>query len=157
MTAREQIAHHEAGHAVIRAVLLGDYLPVEIFDQPVDGADGIAHGTGRAIRNRHEVYQRVLVTMAGPIAEAKYLADAGIDLDDEAWLQVMCGAEGDDYEAEALIAKMGPLDPWWEIYQDETSELVATHWPAVERVAGALVECGRLDGEALRAAIGGAA
>jgi len=137
-------AYHEAGHAVV-AHTLGYGTPyVEI------AADGSGYRAGSGAPGGRDVVEHmVLITMAGPIAEARALRISRL----VAW---GWSASGDLPEAEGLITGLGGLDPWWNIYESQTAALVREHWPAVDRVARALLARRRLDAAALAELLGAA-
>lgn len=142
-------AYHEAGHAVI-GERFGSVKEV-LIDSP---QTGFTHWVMHRTSERDFNHASVLVTMAGPISAARrmkkglffeYLAGGGIGRDDG------------DYEK--IEKALGSLYP----NQDKTSRtlthrvfdryarmLVRENWPAIDRVARALIDERKLSGRQVR-------
>ena len=145
----EEVAYHEAGHAVV-----GHSLGLVLVDVDVLGDSEGGHGHTNFRRpdwyrpevsqdERHERFvEAVVITfLAGAIAEARRASfrnpnASGFDLDAVAreWLHLL-----DSPDEEALMQR--------------AEALVDENWPAIERLAKALMRARRLPGpEALAAA-----
>lgn len=149
----EEVAYHEAGHAVV-----GHRLGLPLIDVDVlpDAEGGNGHTNfqppawfrpGPAPDERHRRFVEALVVtfLAGSHAEARHAGfhnrrGAAYDLDSVAreWLHRLPGAD-----LAALHAEAG--------------RLVEAGWPAIEHVAQALLKAGRLSAAEVLATAGRAA
>jgi ATP-dependent Zn protease len=148
----EEVAYHEAGHVVVGHRLGVELASVDILS---DGQGGNGHTVFNVPRwfrpsatmdERRRRYAEAVVTtfLAGPIAEARVagfhnLEGSGYDLDAVAreWLRLLEPPERYEAQLDELTA--------------EAEKLVDENWPAIERLAQALLERRRLTGaEALQ-------
>jgi hypothetical protein len=138
-------AIHEAGHAVV-ALRLG-----LVFDHvttvPDDDAetDGALHWTELQSAGDLEIAAAAdaIVLLAGPFAEAR--------LTESTLHEVLAGdAAGEDREA---LATLGLDDEEFVAASRDALELVEQDWPAIERVADALLECDTLDFDEVEALV----
>ena len=148
----EEVAYHEAGHVVV-----GHSLGVELASVDIlrDGEGGNGHSVFNVPRwfrpsapldeRRRRYAEAVVITfLAGPIAEARIagfsnLEGSGYDLDAVAreWLRLLEPPE----RHEARLAGLS----------QQAQQLVDQNWPAIEKLARALLERRRLTGaEALQ-------
>jgi ATP-dependent Zn protease len=148
----EEVAYHEAGH-----VVGGHRLGVELASVDIlrDGEGGNGHTVfnvppwfrpGANLDDRRRRYAEAVVTtfLAGPIAEARVagfpnLQGSGYDLDAVAreWLRLLEPPKRYEVRLKELTAR--------------AEALVEENWPAIERLAQALLERRRLTGaEALQ-------
>ena len=138
-------AIHEAAHAVI-ALRLG-----LVFDHvttvPDDAAetDGALHWTDLQSAGDLEIAPSAdaIVLLAGPFAEARLTESTLHEVlaDDPA---------GEDREA---LATLGLDDEEFVAASREALTLIELDWPAIERVAEALLECDTLDYEEVEALV----
>ncbi len=145
----EEVAYHEAGHAVV-----GHGLGLDLVDVDVLGDNEGGHGhtnfrrpdwyrPGVSLDERHRRFAEVVVItfLAGTVAETRHASfrnpnASGFDLEAVAreWLRLL-----DSPDEEALMQR--------------AEALVDANWPAIERLAKALMNARRLPGpEALAAA-----
>jgi ATP-dependent Zn protease len=138
-------AIHEAGHAVI-ALRLG-----LVFDHvttiPDDAAetDGALHWTDLQSAGDLEIAATAdaIVLLAGPFAEAR--------ITDTTLHEVLAGdAAGEDREA---LATLGLDDDEFVAASRDALALVEQDWPAIERVADALLESDTLDFDEVEALV----
>lgn len=138
-------AIHEAGHAVI-ALRLG-----LVFDHvttvPDDDAetDGALHWTDLQSAGDLEIAPTAdaVVLLAGPFAEAR-LVESTLH-------EVLAGeAAGEDREA---LATLGLDDDEFVAASRDALALVEQEWPAIERVADALLEYETLDFDEVEALV----
>jgi hypothetical protein len=138
-------AIHEAGHAVV-ALRLG-----LVFDHvttvPDDDAetDGALHWTELQSAGDLEIAAAAdaIVLLAGPFAEAR--------LTESTLHEVLAGdAAGEDREA---LATLGLDDEEFVAASRDALEFVEQDWPAIERVADALLECDTLDFDEVEALV----
>ena len=172
---KKQMAYHEAGHAVI-ARMLGVGVPqLTLVSVDADNAAGAITASAAALADRNDLFAYVAgiekdikVSIAGPQSQNIYrpsdenhdewesdrqtqlslalkivLLKAGIDIPD-AGLQASVSADQLD-EAKRLLARLA----------EETRALVIANWPAITRVAEALLRLRRqtLDQAAIDALI----
>ena len=143
----EEVAYHEAGH-----VAAGHRLGVELASVDIlrDGEGGNGHTVfnvpswfrpSAQLDERRRRYAEAVVTtfLAGPIAEARVagfhnLEGSGYDLDAVAreWLRLLEPPERHAARLDQLTA--------------QAENLVDADWPAIERIAQALLERRRLTG-----------
>ena len=142
-------AYHEAGHAVARLWVGGEPMPVEVRR---DGT-GLSHGSGQVWRTAGEgqyaLWDRVLLCLAGPWAEARAVKRSG-------FATLMTYGADDWREAQRYIGQIvqgrgasSERDAWVRA-ERETRQFVGEAWPDIERVAEALRREGRLDAEGVR-------
>ncbi len=138
-------AIHEAGHAVV-ALRLG-----LVFDHvttvPDDHAetDGALHWTELQSAGDLEIAATAdaIVLLAGPFAEARLI--------DSTLHEVLAGdAAGEDREA---LATLGLDDDEFVAASRDALALVEQDWPAIERVADALLEYETLDFDEVEALV----
>jgi ATP-dependent Zn protease len=147
----EEVAYHEAGHVVV-----GHRLGVELASVDIlrDGEGGNGHTVFNVpswfrpsahLDDRRRRYAGAVVTtfLAGPVAEAGVagfhnLEGSGYDLDAVAreWLRLLEPPERYESRLEELTAR--------------AEGLVGENWPAIEKVAKALLERRRLTGAEAR-------
>jgi len=172
---KKQMAYHEAGHAVI-ARMLGVGVPqLTLVSVDADNAAGAITASAAALADRNDLFAYVAgiekdikVSIAGPQSQNIYrpsdenhdewesdrqtqlslalkivLLKAGIDIPD-AGLQASVNSDQLD-EAKRLLARLA----------EETRALVIANWPAITRVAEALLRLRRqtLDQAAIDALI----
>lgn len=137
------IAYHEAGHVVV-----GTRLGLEVLGADIerDGEGGRGHTHFAPAERTREFAERVVTTfMAGLAAEVKLGAPdpdgSGFDLDAmmREWLAAI---EPDP------ARRQGLLEEYLRRAQRELGQNGA--WAAVEAIAAALLQAGRLDADALR-------
>lgn len=129
----EELAHHEAGHAVVSTVLgfPPDYVTI-IKDGKAAGASG--HEGGYKMPKAPPPMDQMIVSYAGYAAHIKYAPGAeeralvGASDDFENAERAMCRLRLSPGEPEALI----------EHKRAEAARLVEVNWRAIQRVAGAL-------------------
>jgi ATP-dependent Zn protease len=143
-------AYHEAGHAVM-AQLCGQ----QVTEVEIVGDDELS-GSVRSLRFADErlsridselptapVERRLLCTLAGMVAES--VAGGGDHWDE--------GSE--DLDAAVRLAMQVVVDcervvPFLELAREHVEDLLLQHWPAVETLAGRLIDRRRLNGEDVR-------
>ena len=140
---RRRAAYHEAGHAVLCVVGAYDIEHVTITE-----GSGLCKDIGRPDWHRAEYTWMLL---AGVVAEARFLRCGIFSMNPYTW--------SNDWESarEMIAGRIGMEDQesWNDPEMDagvddafaNAKRLVAEHWPLIERVAGALLERGRLDGD----------
>jgi ATP-dependent Zn protease len=143
-------AYHEAGHAVM-AVLCGQHVTeVEIV------GDAEHSGSVQSLRFAEEdasevdpsiasapTERRLLCTAAGMVAEAMVSGRRGWDEsceDLDAAVRLAMQVVGD---CERVI-------PYLESVREHTEDLLEKNWPAVEALARALMDRGRMSGDEVR-------
>ena len=140
----EEVAYHEAGHAVVGHSLGLDLVAVDVLGDSEGGhrrPDWYRPEVSQDERHERFVEAVVITFLAGAIAEARRASfrnpnASGFDLDAVAreWLHLL-----DSPDEEALMQR--------------AEALVDENWPAIERLAKALMRARRLPGlEALAAA-----
>ena len=148
----EEVAYHEAGHVVVGHLLGVELASVDILR---DGEGGNGHTIfnvppwfrpSATLDERRRRYAEAVVTtfLAGPIAEARVagfhnLEGSGYDLDAVAreWLRLLEPPERYEARLDELTVR--------------AEALVDENWPAIERLAQALLERRSLTGaEALQ-------
>ncbi len=115
-------------------------------------------GTGRTLHERppptvdirHLVETEIVVCMAGPAAEARIAKRCF------AFVWDGDGAYSDRVRVDELLALGVNGIDGADRYERETRDLLRAHWPAITRVAEALLEHKNLTGDQVRALIGGA-
>lgn len=130
----DEIAHHEAGHAVVEVVLgtVPDYVTI-VQDGSAGGASG--HTGGHKMVHGPSGFDQMTVSYAGYAAHVKFAPHAeerariGAQPDFEKAKQCMSSYRTSPGEPEALMASK----------RSEAARLVDEHWPAIQRVAQALV------------------
>lgn len=128
------IAYHEAGHAVANCVQGIKFRSVYIRSS----GEGRVEGSGRWLRmGRYELENRIVATMAGPYAEARFTRQSKV-------LTLL--GQPDKEQAEQAIRMLvdagfiPDMHDAWQRFDEYTTSLLRKHWPAIERVAGALVQ-----------------
>ena len=176
---QRRAAYHEAGHVVVRSVVGLVACPVEIH---ADGS-GIAHGTGlKREVDRYGAESLILMSLAGPIAEARaahcslfevWLGGGTTDIAEATQLLARVTASkqrvrelmydsmlrSPDVAPEIkLAAEQSLTAPHEDLdhYNDWSSQLVREYWPAIERVARALLRTPRLEAAEVRDLVGAA-
>lgn len=135
-------AYHEAGHVVFRH-LIG--LPLVAVHISADGS-GLTHGTGETITytSQYDVWNYIAYTLAGPYAEARATHRAR-------YLVFMFGGSDDHEAAEDALQWLvdhnyaKDYQSAWDRAERETMDCLREHWPAIERIALALLQKGRLE------------
>jgi hypothetical protein len=159
-----EIAHHEAGHAVIARALGVGVVYVAMFATSDDNRAN-AKSVSASYKARDAETPALLaalkidatVALAGPYAQHRFRP--------RAVKQLMRGGEGDCQRALGCLvhavrlerqgvrplAQSGFIEISRDVLdeakarfqnlEDEVAALVARHWPAIERVAAALLEC----------------
>lgn len=161
MTKRERAALHEAGHAVIARVL-----GICIAEVTIGHDAGVQPDWWEDRLPREQVAEAFAkFSLAGPAAQCRnrrrrgnrfaivvVLLREGSNDYESAMIQVRCatGAWTDD------PVKKAAADALFELWLDETEKLVDEHWPAIERVARALLVCPVLDQATVDEVIAGA-
>jgi hypothetical protein len=135
-------AFHEAAHAVARLYVGARATDVEIRN---DGS-GLSHGTGElweAGYGQYALWNFLLYALAGPYAEAR------VSHRDRVLVMFTRGAE--DYRATQepiawLVARgyAATERAAWRHAESETLVFLRERWPAITRVAAALLKSGRL-------------
>lgn len=145
---RAALAHHEARHAVAYTISGIGIEHVTIVQDRRGGADGLCRE-----RAGDSWFDRGHVTgaLAGVVAEARYRRCGIFALDPATWDADWSAAR------ERIADDLGKDDvEEWEDAEmdaavdeafDETKRAVAECWPLIERVASALLECERLEGD----------
>ncbi len=163
---RKSIAYHEAGHAVAAVVLKRGVRNVTIRPRN-DYAGRLLQRTGVTETSSHKALRKdLIITAAGPVAQAR--------MSKCSTMRVLGGvrASGDREAIENMLNALGEFTLTQEYYaplgkeisvQDMTAgtrraisearSLLREHWPAVERVAKALLKHGRLTGTEVRALV----
>jgi hypothetical protein len=146
----EEVAYHEAGHAVVGNSLGLDLIDVDTLG---DGENGHGHtrfrppewfrpGEPRGERHRRLAEAIVVTFLAGAAAEARHAGFRNPD------------ASGFDLEAVASEWLQQLDSPDEEALRRRAEAIVETNWPAIERLAKALMHAHRLPGqEALAVAV----
>jgi hypothetical protein len=151
MTQLLTVAYHEAGHAVIAQKLGASLKRVSI--KACDQYRGIVRYRGLKIvddmdRGRLRAERVIMIALAGPAAQRRYRKSS--------W-RTYHGS--DDYrQVMKLAAYFFPWDAktqkafvrWLEL---RTEWLVDQHWPAIERLAHALMERTTMTGDEVKVAI----
>jgi hypothetical protein len=142
---REEIAHHEAGHAVI-ALKLGLTVNHVTLHNYANGVCNVA---------TYRDYDDAIVSFAGPIAGLLYQPRNGKEwwlafgyvIGNDGTMMVRNGSDAD--QIDTLLAELyGPNDKgiWWELHA-EAKTAVDLSWPQIQNVAKALLERGKLSSE----------
>jgi hypothetical protein len=131
---RRWAAFHEAGHAVMRIVRHGAATAIDISD---DGS-GCSSGTGTSIH----VTDKIEIVLAGPLAEARARKISAAAI-------FMTGGRQDLEHASELAARWAITvgsDQGAVLREAEATarRFLRYYWSAVERLAGAVLESGRL-------------
>lgn len=141
----DELAYHEAGHAVVSAVLgfPPDYVTL-VQDGNAAGASG--HTGGNKASRAPRVMDQMTVSYAGYAAHIRYAP--------EAEERARRGAR-DDFEKAERCMNVLPMAPGErgaliQHKRSEAAELVGKHWSAVQRVAAALQEEKRIDAARLQ-------
>ncbi len=144
-------AYHEAGHGIMRHVLLGDVGPfLEIY--PDGGGLAESPTAGQMITmDRARMDADIMISLAGPLAEARACRVSLVAIYLSTGRHDVACAEEFVRVGERMF---GGGD--FQRYEDHTRDLVREHWATIDRVARALLPAKRLDEPALRALIGGA-
>lgn len=144
----DELAHHEAGHAVVEVVLgtVPDYVTIV---QNGNAAGGSGHIGGYKMVRGPGVMDQMTVSYAGYAAHIKYAPDA-----EE---RARAGARDDFDTAERcmLTLQRYPIPGVLEFHQAEAARLVDEHWPAIQRVAAALQVEKTIEAERLQELING--
>ena len=150
---RRRLAHHEAGHAVAYAICGFEIAYVTILEET--DAAGVCQakgrqGDGRAWGTWFDP-EHVWISLAGIVAEARFLKCGVFCINPETWDTDWCMAR------ERVAGRLGRQDAeeWEDAEMDaeidqafhETRRLIAENWIYVERVALALLDRDRLDGD----------
>lgn len=130
----EATAWHEAGHAVAYVVHRLPFRYVTLRPRDRSSAFG-ALVVRPALRDGLKL---AVGAAAGPLAEERYYRQQGHDEDEARWLVDFFG--GAQHDADT-IARAWPGPP--EALDDLTRAILASHWQAVDRVAGALLSSPR--------------
>ncbi|MGO1049195.1 hypothetical protein [Crossiella sp. CA198] len=152
-------AGHEAGHAVLMAVLdFPLYEAVIGVSRPLFGrpqARGHVHETCTGQDEpppEGQVQDAVLTYLAGAEAQARWMhQQEGMDLETARALAIEDYAGNDYATARTLLRRSGGSLGWATA---RTRALVTRHWPAITRVAQALVRHRRLTGPQIHRLIG---
>ena len=129
----DELAHHEAGHAVVSSVLgfPPDYVTIA-RDGSAAGASG--HAGGYKMVHGLGNLDQMTVSYAGYAAHVKYAPDAGE--------RALRGARNDFGKAEKCmdVLPLGPgeREALMQLKRSEAAKLVDEEWPAVQHVARAL-------------------
>jgi hypothetical protein len=178
-----RIAHHEAAHAV--AGVVGGYPPVsaevyrhgalragpnfdprdpfkpgsviawpgQVVSRHAGGDRFFRDGLGIGTLPAAGMWAYVLLGLAGEAADRRL----GAELDDRQRIEINL----DRQQVAQILGVMNIDHPTFGATQEraerEADALVREHWPAIERVAGALLERGRLEGADVEALTGGGA
>lgn len=144
---RQQTAWHEAGHAVAY-VLLGRRFRYVTINPRTPGLSGAVQVRPVWI----PANLKALICAAGPVAEARYLTDQGLD-EDEVTAAIIFGGCGEDFNA---LRQLYPVSVEAQADAERGAEsLLGTAWPAVEGVAGRLLASRRtLHGAEVSALVG---
>ena len=169
----EKLAYHEAGHAVIARLLGIGVLKVEILPGGKDGVCDHGHawpGTDADLAAQAIGLDKdLLMECAGAAAEKYYQPDgdgfAGWLSDSTSIETLAAGAVMVEHGRPAPEIldwdefRAGPLwEAMWQYAKDartRADQLVAEHWPAIARVAGALLARRKLEQNEIDALIAG--
>lgn len=143
-------AYHEAGHAVM-AQLCGQHITeVEIIgDEELSGSvQSLRFAEEQATEQDQSIptapiERRLLCIVAGMVAEALISGQ-------RTWDE---GAEDLDVAVRLAMQVVGDCErvlPFLQVVQEHTEDLLRRNWPAVEALAGVLMERRRLTGEEVR-------
>jgi hypothetical protein len=154
---RNKTAVHEAGHAVIGALIRGVGVRVvaAIAGERAPHVSTLHRRSGTPVDAMAAEAGFALVALAGPAAEFRCAREpARID-------EANAAARQDEANAEAAVLRMlrhGGLDrilaaDLVEVLRGQAAELVEQAWPLIERVAAALAEGGPLTGAEVDALI----
>jgi len=163
MPEKERIAHHEAGHAVVQALLgRGRFVVAEIsIDAGVACVEAERRVQGRTILDSEaalNLYEFGLVTMAGIAAENRFFEEHPPTDGDRLW-----GAVGDieewdsacgllyPEEGQARLVGLNVMRKLGEIFNEPAV------WQVVRELAEALVLCDTIAGEELQKLLAGVA
>jgi ATP-dependent Zn protease len=180
---KKRIAHHEAGHAVIARVLGVDIPCVSIVRMGTDAAGTAGALTWSAAWTGRKDPATMLagvetdakITFAGPNAELKYLPDTNIKLAQrKQWRSDMERARSAalkivllradpkqqfEFEGRRTVEITSEQDAEVERlvnqFNDQARLLVEQHWPAIGRVAAALLDRRIVYGDKIDALIAG--
>jgi hypothetical protein len=156
------VARHEAGHAVASLARRDHIGPVEFVD---DDSDHVARAdtwnlepplvtaSGAVVQRQHysdadlQAYEdAIVISMAGPAAEAKAA--------DRSFEEAMEHNPGDRRKADVISHSVWRqhdlVDQVLERLGREAQDLVESHWDDIERIATALEEQRRLEGDEVR-------
>ena len=144
---RLAIAHHEAGHAVaafragreIREVCIAAVTDDPRYDGNIQHNNPLYGQHLEAGDERLSDYYggELIIALAGPEAERRHDSVTGIAGNDlDVAQEILDRFVGSGVERESLL----------RLAQRETRDLVNREWPAIERVAAALLRHGRLTG-----------
>jgi ATP-dependent Zn protease len=144
-TWREQVAYHEAGHAVVTFRLGIEVLEVSIVPYRHGNAGSCTHGplftTGRS--DDANLIRAIQISLGGPVAERRFHPQS-----------FRKRGSRSDYDCAAGLARylVGPggEPEFLRYYERLTRELIERHWHDVERVAAALLKYGILSAEQFR-------
>jgi len=134
---RRWAAYHEAGHAVLTIVRMGV--------MPEIGVDDEGGGYSRPPREDALCRRCIERSLAGPLAEARARKKAEID--------VLLDAGQPDFKKamrDASIAAAEEGGNHLSILADATRiarRVIRDYWPAIERLAAAVFECGDMSRE----------
>jgi ATP-dependent Zn protease len=139
------VAHHEAAHAVVNRLRGIDVEAVEVSDAltktSIVGLGDLEMNPPSRDEYRRRAEPFLVGQLAGGIAERRY---TGADTD----------SGSDDLQNALLLAiDICPEELGYQAYLEEmyarAVEAVDVNWEAIQRVAGRLVEAGRIDGPEL--------
>ena len=180
-TSREQIrAHHEAGHAVVARLLGTTVVRAAIFSTGVgEDASVLTHSAehltreGDLLARLHGLKVDAKVALAGPYAQRKYrpntnrkrasCAEWALDLrnaESSAVKIVLLRADphrvfDGDKEVTLTPEEVTEVHSLFSRFGADVRAMLDEHWPAVERVAGALLKSRIVSGDEIDALIAG--
>jgi hypothetical protein len=141
---REQVAFHEAAHAVVARALGIEVASVSIIPDVTSA--------GRVLMRPGPKHQTILLTMAGPAAETLYVSRAPGKHEPSAIGWTTKDARTCRADIEALLGpetRPRQRAHRWSVYQAASRRLVMNSWPAIKHVAAELVRVGEIDGRRL--------
>ena len=166
-TEEEEVAYHEAGHAIVARVL-GRRVPVAtiVVDEERGSAGHVHHEWAQDLneleceggndeeenadveRKRQVIFEHeAMVALAGRAAQRRFLGErANEDVLHET-------ATSDRRFVLDMLDRLAGRDDdelrnaWWKLLELRTERLLTKHWPAVEYMASCLLERKTLTGE----------
>lgn len=145
------LAHHEVGHAVLYAICGFDINYVSIIDEA--DRDGYCQVNAKAdYRSSGDVW----IALSGVVAEARYLQCGIFSISPDTWRTDWRNAHERISADLGRPPRKGILKGWNDDPEMDTAikkaftdtrRLVVENWYLIERVAHALLERGRLDGD----------
>jgi len=160
---KQTIAYHEAGHAVV-AHRLGyrvdgvSIVPKEASEARTKLPNPMRRKDAELDRHRIWVEHAAIIALAGPLTQKRHSPHSnwrsggsgyGKFLTKGADFQVVSNLI-DRVHGEGKVAQT-----FWRYLEAQAQRLVDINWPAIERVARALLEHGTLSGDEIRRTIGG--